>query len=579
MFVAGLNTAGLVTGYRGSPLGAVDMQMERALKPLTEHEITFQVGINEDLAATAHWGAQQAELRGEGKYDGVFGLWYGKGPGVDRSGDVMRHANMAGTSPAGGVLMAMGDDHTGESSTVLHQSEFAMVDAYMPIVSPAGVQEVMDYGLYGWALSRFAGVWVGLKTMKDTVEVTSVVDGDPHRLSFVNPEFEMPEGGLNIRLVDDRIDQEARLIDYKRHAAEAFSHANKMDKRVWGTEKAKIGFVAAGKNWLDLIHALSLLNIDEAEAEHLGITTYKVGQTWPLDMRGFNAWADDLDLIIVIEEKRKLIEVQIKETLFDDLRGRRVYGGMKDGKVLFGAAWALDPVEIAEKLGQILVEEGRNTEGVMAGLAAMDEARRSDNAEEIAARLPYFCSGCPHNSSTKVPDGSRAYAGIGCHFMVQWMDRETLGFTHMGGEGANWIGEAPFSTRDHVFQNLGDGTYNHSGVMAIRAALANGTNITYKILYNDAVAMTGGQSHDGGLPAPQIVAELKAMGVANLAVVYDDNEDVDFDAFPKGIEIHERATLQTVQEKFAKVQGVSAIVYIQTCAAEKTTTSQARNLP
>jgi len=566
---AGLNTAGLVTGYRGSPLGAVDTQMERALKPLAKHEITFQAGINEDLAATAHWGAQQAELRGEGKYDGVFGLWYGKGPGVDRSGDVMRHANMAGTSPAGGVLMAMGDDHTGESSTVLHQSEFAMVDAYMPIVSPAGVQEVMDYGLYGWALSRFAGVWVGLKTMKDTVEVTSVVDGDPHRLSFVTPEFEMPEGGLNIRLVDDRIDQEARLIDYKRHAAEAFSHANKMDKRVWGTEKAKIGFVAAGKNWLDLIHAMSLLNIDETEAERLGITTYKVGQTWPLDLRGFNAWADDLNLIIVVEEKRKLIEVQIKETLFDDLRGRRVYGGMKDGKVLFGAAWALDPVEIAEKLGQILVEEGRNTKGVMAGLAAMDEARRSDNAEEIATRLPYFCSGCPHNSSTKVPEGSRAYAGIGCHFMVQWMDRETLGFTHMGGEGANWIGEAPFSTRDHVFQNLGDGTYNHSGVMAIRAALANDTNITYKILYNDAVAMTGGQNHDGGLPAAQIVAELKAMGVANLGVVYDDKEDVDCDAFPKGIEIHERAALQTVQEKFAKVQGVSAIVYIQTCAAEK----------
>jgi indolepyruvate ferredoxin oxidoreductase len=405
--------------------------------------------------------------------------------------------------------------------------------------------------------------------MKDTVEVTSVVDGDPHRLSFVTPEFEMPEGGLNIRLVDDRIDQEARLVAYKRQAAEAFSRANKMDKRVWGTEKAKIGFVAAGKNWLDLTHAMSLLNIDETEAERLGITTYKVGQTWPLDLRGFNAWADDLDLIIVVEEKRKLIEVQIKETLFDDLRGRRVYGGMKDGKVLFGAAWALDPVEIAEKLGQILVEEGRHTKGVMAGLAAMDEARRSDNAEEITARLPYFCSGCPHNSSTKVPEGSRAYAGIGCHFMVQWMDRETLGFTHMGGEGANWIGEAPFSTRDHVFQNLGDGTYNHSGVMAIRAALANDTNITYKILYNDAVAMTGGQNHDGGLPAAQIVAELKAMGVANLAVVYDDKEDVDFDAFPKGIEIHERAALQAVQEKFAKVQGVSAIVYIQTCAAEK----------
>lgn len=566
---AGLNTAGLVTGYRGSPLGAVDMQMERALKPLSAHDVTFQAGINEDLAATAHWGAQQAELRGEGKFDGVFGLWYGKGPGVDRSGDVMRHANMAGTSAHGGVLMAMGDDHTGESSTVLHQSEFALVDAYMPIVSPAGVQEVMDYGLYGWALSRFAGVWVGLKTMKDTVEVTSVVDGDPHRLSFVTPEFDMPDGGLNVRLVDDRIEQEARLINYKRHAAEAFSHANKMDKPVWGNKDAKIGFVAAGKNWLDLIHALSLLNIDEAEAERLGISTYKVGQTWPLDMRGFNDWAEGLDLIIVIEEKRKLIEVQIKEALFDNRRGRRVYGGMKDGDVFFGSAWALDPVEIAEKLGLVLVDEGRNTSGVLAGLAAMDEARRSDNAEEIAARLPYFCSGCPHNSSTKVPEGSRAYAGIGCHFMAQWMDRDTLGYTHMGGEGANWIGEAPFSTRGHVFQNLGDGTYNHSGVMAIRAALAAGTTMTYKILYNDAVAMTGGQSHEGGLPAQQIVAELKAMGVVDLAVVYDEKEDVDFAAYPKGIEIHERAQLQTVQEKFAKLEGVSAIVYIQTCAAEK----------
>ena len=566
---AGLNTAGLVTGYRGSPLGAVDMQMERALKPLTEYDVTFQSGINEDLAATAHWGAQQAEVRGEGKYDGVFGLWYGKGPGVDRSGDVMRHANMAGTSVNGGVLMAMGDDHTGESSTVLHQSEFALMDAYMPIVSPAGVQEVLDFGLYGWALSRYAGVWVGLKTMKDTVEVTSVVDGDPHRLSFVTPDFAMPDGGLNIRLVDDRIAQEARLIDYKRHAAEAFSHANKMDKRVWGKPGAKIGFVAAGKNWLDLVHAMSLLNIDEAEAERLGITTYKVGQTWPLDMRGFNAWADDLDLIVVVEEKRKLIEVQIKEAIFDDRRGRRVYGGMKEGAGFFSAAWALDPIEIAEKLGQVLVEEGRNTEGVLAGLAALDEARRSDNAEELAARLPYFCSGCPHNSSTKVPEGARAYAGIGCHFMVQWMDRETLGFTQMGGEGANWIGEEPFSTRDHVFQNLGDGTYNHSGVMAIRAALANGTNITYKILYNDAVAMTGGQTHDGELPAEQIVAELKAMGVANLAVVYDEKEDVNFTAFPKGIEIHERVQLQTVQESFAKISGVSVIVYIQTCAAEK----------
>ncbi|WP_299045199.1 indolepyruvate ferredoxin oxidoreductase family protein [uncultured Tateyamaria sp.] len=566
---AGLNTAGYVTGYRGSPLGAVDMQMTRALKQLSAADIKFEPGLNEDLAATALWGSQQAELRGEGRYDGVFGLWYGKGPGVDRSGDVMRHANMAGSSRHGGVLMAMGDDHTGESSTVLHQSEFAMVDAYMPVVSPAGVQEIMDYGLYGIALSRFAGVWVGLKTMKDTVEATSVVDGDPHRLSFVTPDYAMPEGGLNIRLVDDRIEQEARLIDHKRYAAEAFANANKMDRRVWGKPGAKIGLVAAGKNWLDVVHALSLLNIDADEAERLGITTYKVGQTWPLDMRGFNDWAEGLDLIIVVEEKRKLIEVQIKEAIFDNRQGRRVYGGTREGKEFFSAKWALDPVEIATKLGQVLVDEGRNTDGIQAGLAKLDEARRSDNAEEIAARLPYFCSGCPHNSSTKVPEGSRAYAGIGCHFMAQWMDRETLGFTHMGAEGANWIGEAPFSTRDHVFQNLGDGTYNHSGVQAIRAALAAGTNITYKILYNDAVAMTGGQGNEGGLDPYRIVNEVRAMGCQTVAVVYDDKEDVDMSRFPTGVPVHERAELQLVQDRMSKTQGVSVIVYIQTCAAEK----------
>lgn len=565
-----LNTAGLVTGYRGSPLGAVDMQMSRALKELSAHDVTFQPGLNEDLAATALWGAQQAELRGEGRYDGVFGLWYGKGPGVDRSGDVMRHANMAGSAKHGGVLMAMGDDHTGESSTVLHQSDFAMVDAYMPVISPAGVQEVLDYGLYGFALSRFSGLWVGLKTMKDTIEVTSVVDGTPDRMQFVTPDFEMPQGGLNIRLVDDRIDQEARLIDYKRQAAEAFAHANGIDKRVWGKPGAKIGFVAAGKNWLDLAHALSLLNIDANEAERLGLTTYKVAQAWPLDMRSFKAWADGLDLIVVVEEKRKLIEVQIKEALFDAAERVRVVGGTREGVEFFSARWALDPVEIAEKLGQVLVDEGRNTDGILAGLATLDEARRADNAEDIAARLPYFCSGCPHNSSTKVPEGSRAYAGIGCHFMAQWMDRDTLGFTHMGAEGANWIGEAPFSTRDHVFQNLGDGTYNHSGIQAIRAAVAAGTNITYKILYNDAVAMTGGQGNEGELSAERIVDELKAMGIAHLAVVYDEKEDVDPAEFAKrSVEVHERAQLQTVQTDFAKRSGVSAIVYIQTCAAEK----------
>ncbi|MGR3540200.1 MAG: indolepyruvate ferredoxin oxidoreductase family protein [Hasllibacter sp.] len=573
---AGLDTAGYVTGYRGSPLGAVDLQMGRASKLLAEHRITFQPGLNEDLAATALWGSQQAELRGEGKHDGVFGLWYGKGPGVDRSGDVMRHANMAGTSPHGGVIMAMGDDHTGESSTTLHQSDWAMVDAYMPVVSPAGVQEILDYGLYAWALSRFAGVWVGLKTMKDTVEATAVVDGDPHRLSFRTPDFPMPEGGLNIRLVDTPQAQETRMIDHKRFAAEEFSHANRMDRRIWGKPGAKIGFVAAGKNWLDLVHALGLLGIDAAEAERLGITTYKVGQTWPLDMDGFHDWAEGLDLIVVVEEKRKLIEVQIKEAIFDDRHGRRVYGWHKGNSYignrreeLFPTRMALDPVDIAAKLGGILIEEGRRTDRIEAALARIDEARRADNATDIAARLPYFCSGCPHNTSTKVPEGSRAYAGIGCHYMVQWMDRETTGFTQMGGEGANWIGEAPFSKRAHVFQNLGDGTYNHSGVQAIRAALAAGTNITYKILYNDAVAMTGGQHNEGDLNPHRIAAELTAMGVKRIAVVHDPKEGFDPKGLPSGVDVRERGEMDAVQREMEEAPGVSAIVYVQTCAAEK----------
>ena len=569
---AGLNTGGYVTGYRGSPLGAVDMQMAAAEAQLTAADVKFQPGMNEDLAATAIWGSQQAELRGEGSRDGVFALWYGKGPGVDRSGDVMRHANMAGTSPHGGVLMALGDDHTGESSTVCHQSDWALVDAYMPVLSPAGVQEILDFGLYGYALSRFAGVWVGLKVMKDTIEVTSTVDASPDRMSFKTPDFEMPEGGLNIRLGDHWIPQEARLTDYKRFAAEAFSRANRMDKRVWGRKGAKIGFVAAGKNWLDLVHAFGLLGIDEQEATRLGITTYKVGQTFPLDMIGFNNWAEELDLIVVVEEKRKLIEVQIKEAIFDDRRGRRVYGWRKGdpgAEELFPVPFALDPAMIAEKVGNILIEEGRGTEAVKAGLEKVRAAQIGDNAPDIATRVPYFCSGCPHNTSTKLPEGSRAYAGIGCHFMAQWMDRETTGFTHMGAEGANWIGEAPFSTRAHVFQNLGDGTYNHSGLMAVRAAVAAGVNMTYKLLYNDAVAMTGGQANDGDLPPDRIARELLAAGVGQVDVVFDPKEEPRRADFPKEVGWYQRDAMPDVQARLAKTKGVTAILFIQTCAAEK----------
>ena len=568
---AGLDTAGLVTGYRGSPLGGVDQQMARASRELAAAGVRFQPGLNEDLAVTALWGSQQAELRGEGRHDGVFGLWYGKGPGVDRSGDAIRHANMAGSSRHGGVVMAMGDDHTGESSTVLHQSDWAMIDAYVPVLSPAGVQEILDFGLYGYALSRFAGVWVGLKTMKDTVEATSVVDGDPHRMRFVRPDHLLPEGGLNIRLGDTPIAQEARMIDHKRFAAEGFARANRIDRPVWNAPGARIGLVAAGKNWLDLVHALSLLGLDEAEAARLGIATYKVGQTWPMDMKSFSEWAENLEMIVVVEEKRKLIEVQVKEAIFDNRRGRRVLGWHHDrsGEELFPTRYALDPVMIAQKLGAILVEEGRATEAVSAGLARLTEVRRNDNAPEIAVRTPWFCSGCPHNTSTRLPEGARGYAGIGCHYMVQWMGRQTEGFTHMGAEGANWIGEAPFSKRNHVFQNLGDGTYNHSGTLAIRAALAAGTNITYKILFNDAVAMTGGQANEGGLGAPRIVRELQAMGVAPVIVVHDEKEPVTPSDYPPGLRIAPRAELLAIERELEQAPGVSAIVYVQTCAAEK----------
>lgn len=567
--LAGLNTAGLVTGYRGSPLGAVDRQMMAAKSDLDAADIVFQEGLNEDLAATALWGAQQAELRGEGRFDGVFGLWYGKGPGVDRSGDALRHANMAGSSPAGGVVMAMGDDHTGESSTTLHQSDWAAVDAYIPVLSPAGVQEILDYGLYGFALSRFSGLWAGLKLMKDTVEVTSVVDGDPQRMQFVTPTFDGPPDGVNIRLTDTPRAQEARMVDHKKRAAEAFAHANRIDRRVWGKPGARIGFVGAGKNYLDLIHALNLLGIDQKRAERLGLSVYKVGQVWPLDMQGFREWAADLDLIVVVEEKRKLLEPQIKEAIFDDRRGRRVYGATRDGAAFLSSKYALSPTDVAKAIGEVLIAEGCDGTRITAAIGQITQGENIANAPDIAARTPYFCSGCPHNTSTKIPDGARAYAGIGCHYMVQWMDRDTLGYTHMGAEGANWIGEAPFSTRRHVFQNIGDGTYNHSGIQAIRAAVFANTTITYKILFNDAVALTGGQKNDGGLEAGQIAHEMVAIGVKNLAIVYDESEEIALADFPKHVPVYPRQKLIEIEDKLSKNSGVSVIIYVQTCAAEK----------
>jgi len=570
---AGLNTAGYVTGYRGSPLGGLDQQMIRAGRFLAAQDVKFQAGLNEDLAATALWGSQQAELRGEGTRDGVFGMWYGKGPGVDRSGDVFRHANLAGSSKNGGVLALMGDDHTAESSTTAHQSEFHFVDVMMPILNPAGVQEIIDYALYGWAMSRFTGAWAALKCMHETVESTGVADGRLERVQIVTPaDFAMPEGGLNIRLTDTFLGQEARLHDFKRDAMLAFVRANKLNKIITSGGRApKIGIVTTGKAYLDVRQAFDELGIDEIKCNDLGIRLFKIACVWPISRQELAEFAQGLDLIIVVEEKRSLIEVQVREELYGTAN-QPVCIGKKDehGNWLFPVKGALDPNDIAICIGERLLRYGANDE-LAANVARLKSAQKSlAETADVAQRVPYFCSGCPHNTSTRVPEGSRAYAGIGCHYMSQWMDRKTLGYTQMGGEGANWIGEAPFSNRGHVFQNLGDGTYNHSGYLAIRAAIASGVTMTYKILFNDAVAMTGGQANDGGLTVDQIARQVAAEGAKRVVLVTDEpwkypsNTD-----WPRGLTIHHRDELDPIQRELATVPGVSILIYDQTCAAEK----------
>lgn len=570
---AGLNTAGYVTGYRGSPLGGLDQQFQRAGKVLKANDILFKSGLNEDLAATAMWGAQQAELRGEGRFDGVFGLWYGKGPGVDRSGDVFRHANNAGTSTHGGVLALMGDDHTCESSTTAHQSEFHFVDVMIPVLNPAGVQEILDYGLYGWALSRFSGAWVGLKAVKDTIESTTVVDGRLDRVALAPLSgFILPPGGLNIRLNDTPLAQEERLQEHKRDAVLYFLRANRLNRIITsGGPRARIGIATVGKSYLDVRLALDELGIDEVRANDLGLRIWKVACPWPLETEGLKDFARGLDLIMVVEEKRSLIEVQVREELYGSAN-QPVCIGKKDeqGRWLFPVKGALDPNDIAIALGRRLLAYG-DIPDIARRVAQLEEAQRALAAtQDVANRIPYFCSGCPHNTSTKVPEGMRAYAGIGCHYMVQWMDRQTSGFTQMGGEGANWIGEAPFSKRPHVFQNLGDGTYNHSGYLAVRASVAAKVNVTYKILFNDAVAMTGGQQHDGDLSVPAIARQVAAEGVARVVVVSDDpNKYPAGTVWPEGLHIHPRDQLDQVQRDLAQVPGVTVLIYDQTCAAEK----------
>jgi indolepyruvate ferredoxin oxidoreductase len=570
---AGLNTAGYVSGYRGSPLGGLDQQFMRAERWLKRSDVLFQSGLNEDLAATALWGTQQAELRGEGKFDGVFGMWYGKGPGVDRCGDVFRHANFAGSSKHGGVLALMGDDHTAESSTTAHQSEYHFVDVMIPILNPAGVQEFLDYGLIGWAMSRYCGTWVALKCMHETVESTAVVDGSLDRVKIVTPDdFEMPPGGLNIRLNDSILGMEARLYDYKRDAMLAFVRANKLNRYITsGGRDPKIGIITVGKSYLDVRQALDELTIDEAMCNDLGIRLFKVACPWPLAQRELKEFAQGLELIIVVEEKRSLLEVQVREELYGTAN-QPICIGKKDeqGNWLFPVKGALDPNDVAICIGERILAR-RQSERIAAEVARLKKAQRAfAEIQDVAQRIPYFCSGCPHNTSTVVPEGMRAYAGIGCHYMAQWMDRSTSGFTQMGAEGANWIGEAPFSKRGHVFQNLGDGTYNHSGYLAIRAAIAAGVNITYKILFNDAVAMTGGQANDGGLTVPQIARQVAAEGAKRVVVVTDEpHKYASGEDWPKGLTVHHRDELNRLQVELAAIPGCTVLIYDQTCAAEK----------
>ncbi len=592
---AGLNTGGFISGYRGSPIGGLDQALGKVRSHLDAHHIRFQPGVNEELAATSIWGTQQVNLYPDAKYDGVFAMWYGKGPGVDRCGDVFKHANAAGTSPHGGVLALAGDDHAAKSSTQAHQSEHILKACCIPVLHPANVQEYLDFGVHGFAMSRYAGLWVGFKCVTDVIESGATVEVDPHRVKVMLPaDFTLPPGGLNIRWPDGVLEQEARLLDYKVYAALAYARANGLDRMVWdsppGARPPRLGIITTGKSYGDVMQALADLGIDEKVARDVGIRLYKVGMSWPLEPQGARRFAQGLEEILVVEEKRQLIEYQIKEELYEWREGTtrppRVVGKFDDngewsqaagqpaGTWLLPAHYELSPAMIARALASRLAKLGLDKQmgeryrERLAFLDFKDQALRKPRVS--VQRQPFFCSGCPHNTSTRVPEGSRAMAGIGCHYMALFMDRNTSTFTHMGGEGAPWIGQAPFTHTGHIFANIGDGTYFHSGLMAIRAACAAKVSMTYKILYNDAVAMTGGQRHDGPLDPPLISRQIAAEGVSPIVVVTDQPEKYPAGTnWAPGVTVRHRDDLDAVQRELREVKGVSAIIYDQTCASEK----------
>jgi indolepyruvate ferredoxin oxidoreductase len=573
---AGLDTAGFISGYRGSPLGGFDLELWRARQHLEAAKVKFTPGLNEDLGATMVWGTQQTNLFPGARVQGVYGMWYGKGPGVDRCGDVFKHANAAGTSVHGGVLALAADDHACRSSTLPHGSEDEFVSAMMPVLNPAGVQDILDMGLLGWAMSRYTGRWIGFKTIAETVESSASVQVDPFARRIVLPEdFEMPASGLNIRWPDPPLDQEMRLHRYAVKAAQAFARANGIDRVVMDSPRARLGIVTTGKSYLDVLQALEYLGLDERACAEIGIRVYKVGMTWPLEPEGIARFAQGLEDIVVVEEKRAFIERQMKEQFYNwpaSAGPRPSIVGKYDeaGQWILPSTNELTPATIAGVIGR-RIQKFFSNDSIEQRLRWMDE-KEAELALPRASfpRVPHYCSGCPHNTSTRVPEGSRALGGIGCHYMVTWMDRSTDTFTHMGGEGVTWAGQAAFTDTEHVFQNLGDGTYFHSGSLAIRQAIAAGVNITYKILYNDAVAMTGGQPVDGTLTVPQIAHQMRAEGVQTIMLVSDEiGKWNKRELFPDGVEFFDRAELDAVQKQLREVKGTSILIYEQTCATEK----------
>ena len=569
---AGVNTAGFISGYRGSPLGGFDLELWKARKHLQTSGIEFTPGLNEDLGATMVWGSQQTNLFAGARYDGVFSMWYGKGPGVDRCGDVFKHGNAAGTSRLGGVLALAADDHACRSSTLPHGSEGEFESAMMPVLNPAGVQDILDMGLLGWAMSRYTGRWIGFKTIAETVESSASVNVNPHQLDIILPgDFELPPGGLSIRWPDPPLDQEMRLHRFAVGAAQAFARANHIDKVVFDSPRARLGIVTTGKSYLDVLQALEYLGIDRKMAEDIGIRVYKVGMTWPLEPRGIREFARGLQDIIVVEEKRSFVERQMKEYMYNWEHRPSIIGKYDElENWVLPSTNELTPATIAGVIGR-RIQKFHDTEQIRGVLQWMHD-KESELAQPRAnfPRVPHYCSGCPHNSSTVVPEGSRALGGIGCHYMVTWMDRRTDTFTHMGGEGVTWSGQAPFTDEKHVFQNLGDGTYFHSGSLAIRQSIAAKVNITYKILYNDAVAMTGGQPVDGTLTVPDIAHQVRSEGVGTIIVLSDDiGKWSDKSLFPGGVEFFDRDELDAQQKRLREVPGTTVLIFDQTCAAEK----------